>query len=298
MVDIVMVTYNHEKYIEEAIKSVLNQNVGFEYRLIIGDDASTDKTLSICKVYSKEYPQKIIVLESEYNMGIIKNYKRCFDFCTAEYICILEGDDYWISPLKLEKQLLLINSDSNIGLVHSNYIILNDAKQKYYYNPQRLIKFFLNNQGYIYDKLVGNNFISPLTVMFRRKFLSIIDYDFLISENLLTIDYFLFLIISLQAKIAYDNEIFGVYRIVQNSITNDRSFNKRVKFIETKKKILNYFIHDNPVKDFSIKKLKKMTNMQLLYTSILNRDFLHFCIYLKKFSFIGLFNLIRRQYYI
>src|SRR5256885_224442 len=95
---VLVTVYNHEKYIAEALDSILNQKVNFEFEIVIADDVSTDSTKSIIEKYAKEHPHRNIrILKSEKNLGITKNLQRGLQSCQGEYIAILEGDDYWIS---------------------------------------------------------------------------------------------------------------------------------------------------------------------------------------------------------
>src|SRR3954470_12466886 len=88
-----MVTYNHAPYIRSAIDSVVNQKTSFKYRLIIGDDKSTDGTSAICRELAEEHPGKIDLIVQEKNLGAhgngIDTYKRCFS-SGAKYVAILE----------------------------------------------------------------------------------------------------------------------------------------------------------------------------------------------------------------
>jgi len=102
-----MITYNHETYIREAIDSVLMQQVNFPYEIVIGEDHSTDATRTIVRDYQRRHPDKIRLRLSRENL-----YSRKLDpgtathcACRGKYIALLEGDDYWTDPLKLQKQV-------------------------------------------------------------------------------------------------------------------------------------------------------------------------------------------------
>ena len=104
-VSVWMITYNHEKFIAQAIESVLMQQTNFDYELVIGEDCSTDGTRAIVEDYQQRYPDKIRALLHEKNIGAYENFARTFAACRGEYIAMLEGDDYWTDPLKLQKQV-------------------------------------------------------------------------------------------------------------------------------------------------------------------------------------------------
>jgi len=100
-----MITYNQEKFVAQAIKSVMMQKTNFDFELIIGDDKSTDATTNIINDFVKRYPKKIKLLPSENNIGPIKNFLKTLQSCRGQYIAILEGDDYWLSKNKIQNQV-------------------------------------------------------------------------------------------------------------------------------------------------------------------------------------------------
>lgn len=119
VVSIIIITYNHQEYIEEAINGVLNQKVSFNIEILIHDDASTDNTIKIINQFKVKYPHLITLIKQEENQ-YSKNRKP-WEFvyykAKGKYIALCEGDDYWISPLKIEKQVQIINKDPKISMV-------------------------------------------------------------------------------------------------------------------------------------------------------------------------------------
>ncbi|MEN9395309.1 MAG: hypothetical protein RL362_1530 [Bacteroidota bacterium] len=129
-----MVTYNHENYVEQAILSVVQQKVNFKIQLFIGEDKSTDGTLEICKRLQSEYPNIIQVLTAPSNIGVYANASNVFEACInsgAKYIALLEGDDYWSNPNKLQSQVDILESDDNIaGSYHNTEFLYKDGERK------------------------------------------------------------------------------------------------------------------------------------------------------------------------
>ena len=119
-VSICCVTYNHEKYIEQALKSFLEQKVDFKYEILIHDDASTDKTADIIRKYEKLFPdiiKPIYQSVNQYSIGITNVTQRYnFPRAKGKYIAICEGDDYWTDKHKLQRQVAILESDPNISL--------------------------------------------------------------------------------------------------------------------------------------------------------------------------------------
>ena len=121
MVSISMLTFNHERYIERAIVSVLEQETTFPYQLIIGEDCSTDSTREIVLKYAHMYPDKIVAILHNENGGIENNVLSVRKFLRGKYIAILEGDDFWCDKLKLQKQVnFLENRTDFVAVCHKH----------------------------------------------------------------------------------------------------------------------------------------------------------------------------------
>ena len=126
-----MPTYNVDKYIGEAIESVLKQKTNFEYKIYIADDCSTDDTLKIVSEYIEKYPSKIKVFKSEVNSGLLSNTNRVYDFLECEYVVNLDGDDYWIDENSLQSQVNYLDSHPNCFLCAGNtqYLVNGEAEK-------------------------------------------------------------------------------------------------------------------------------------------------------------------------
>jgi glycosyltransferase involved in cell wall biosynthesis len=130
-----MVTYNHEAYVVEAIESVLMQQTHFDFKLYIGDDCSKDNTRKIIQAYQEKYPHKIELLLHEKNLGASPNgifmYQHCIQ-TGAKYIALCEGDDYWISKEKLQKQVEFFDANPDAVLCGCrSYVIKEPRKTPY-----------------------------------------------------------------------------------------------------------------------------------------------------------------------
>lgn len=105
-ISVSLVTFNHQKYIEQAIESILMQKVNFDYEIILGEDFSSDTTRDIVIKYQKKYPDKIRLILPEQNLGCSgqKIFVQTLEACQGEYIALLDGDDYWTDPEKLQNK--------------------------------------------------------------------------------------------------------------------------------------------------------------------------------------------------
>ena len=134
-VSIVMPTYGHEKYIEHAIQSVLMQKVNFEYELLIGEDCSPDNTKLIVQRYEKMYPDIIKAFyrnPNTYTHPEVYEYGNSADLklkALGDFIITLEGDDFWINPDKLQKQVeFLERNPEYIAVAHRCNVVDEDEK--------------------------------------------------------------------------------------------------------------------------------------------------------------------------
>ena len=136
VVSICCLTYNHEKYIEEAIRGFLNQETDFPFEIIIHDDASTDRTQEIIRKFSNAYPKiiKTILQEvNQYSQGIDPGFEIMLPSAKGQYVALCEGDDYWCSSNKLKKQHEALN-ETNLNVAFNLSIILDDRTKKFKLN--------------------------------------------------------------------------------------------------------------------------------------------------------------------
>lgn len=286
-IDVVMVTYNQEKFIAKAIESVIFQEKWEECKLIIGDDCSTDDTLRICKEYALKFPENIILIESDINRGLINNYLNCFNYCKSNYIAILEGDDYWTDKFKLNKQKEILENDIQIGLVHTSYETLNDVTNTLIPIKDKVFAKLSKFQGYIYDDIVNQNFICSVTVVFRREILDEIDFKIFEDNNCNTVDLIIYLQCAINYKIAFLPDVTSVYRVSPHSVSNNINFKKIQKFSDTKIFIKNYFLKRYNPNSISFLLIYKKANVFLFYKALTGKDLINSFKYLKKLSISG-----------
>src|ERR1039457_6833113 len=131
VVSVIMMTYNHEPYIAQAIEGVVMQQCKFSIELLIGEDCSTDRTRNICLEYQRRHPQLIRLVTSETNVGMHKNMFRIYCRSKGRYIAICEGDDYWCHECKLEKQVTFLETNPDHTLcIHNAQVIYQYADTK------------------------------------------------------------------------------------------------------------------------------------------------------------------------
>lgn len=119
-ISICMITYNHETFIAQALESILKQKGTFSYEIVIGEDCSTDSTRNILEAYKKQYPQIIKLLLHDTNIGMMENFIQTLQACSGKYIAILEGDDYWADPEKLQKQINFLDNNPEYVITYTS----------------------------------------------------------------------------------------------------------------------------------------------------------------------------------
>lgn len=119
VVSVVLIVYNHEKYLRQAIDSILMQEADFKYEIVVGDDVSTDNSRAIILEYKEKYPELFVLNFQKINVGGTKNiYDACMQ-ASGQYLAFLEGDDYWIDNKKLQKTVDFLEGNSEyIGVSH------------------------------------------------------------------------------------------------------------------------------------------------------------------------------------
>ncbi len=215
LVDIPMCAYKHEKYIEEAILGVLNQQTAFKYRLIIGEDCSPDGTRAIIEKYLAKFPDKMKVFFHEKNLGAHANSRILFNACTSKYIALCDGDDYWTDPLKLQKQIDFMEGHPDFSICFHNVKLLYSDGSKVTEDSgagQKEVSTF--------EDLTFGNFINTASCVFRNTITQNLPEWF---DHISVGDWTLHFLNAQFGKIYHINETMAVYRINPGSTWANQS---------------------------------------------------------------------------
>jgi len=248
VVSISCTTYNHEKYIKDTIEGFLKQKTTFPVEINIHDDASTDNTANIIREYEEKYPQLLInpiyQSENQYSKkdGTIRRIQH--GRAKGKYYATCEGDDYWTDPLKLQKQVELMEENENIGFVHTGYKIKNSINDETYNH----IKDIKNP---VEDYMITGD-MRTLTVLYRSKFLNDIKSVFN-NPRIKKAPYGdrpTFLTIASKSGVGYIPDVTGVYRRYPGpSATRNTDivgkYKKIIKNLEVNKELLKILSIEN-----------------------------------------------------
>ena len=163
IVSVHMITYNHAPYIAQAIQGILQQKTNFPFELVIGEDCSNDETREIVFEYQLKYPRVIRVITSDKNIGMIMNWCQIMKECRGKYIALCEGDDYWTSPYKLQKQVDFLDSHTECSACFHNVNV------EFENNPERNHIFHNTNMKDVFTlfDIVSGHFIPTCSTIFR-----------------------------------------------------------------------------------------------------------------------------------
>jgi glycosyltransferase involved in cell wall biosynthesis len=167
LVSVAMITYNHLPYLEKAVEGVLSQRTNFPVQLVIGEDCSPDGTRELAFKLAQKYPEQILLITSEKNVGAHKNFTRVERACVGKYMAFCEGDDYWHDPTKLQKQVDFLEARPTYSMVHSHchrYIV---ATQQLLTN-NLTVPTGLDDANAYEDLLMGRRNPLTVTVLARR----------------------------------------------------------------------------------------------------------------------------------
>jgi len=138
LVSVRLQTYNHAAFIKDAIESILMQQTTFPFEVVIGDDFSSDGTTEICMEYASKYPNRIKLLQrargDAYDLerqkkGRLYNFANTVANCTGKYVALLDGDDLWGDPEKLQIQVAFLEANPDFVLCHYDAKIIDEHNQ-------------------------------------------------------------------------------------------------------------------------------------------------------------------------
>lgn len=209
MVSILCITYNHEKYIKQALDGFVNQKTDFKFEVIIHDDASTDSTADIIKEYEKKYPdiiKPIYQSENQYSKGLKITKDILIPLIKGKYVAICEGDDYWCDDNKLQKQVdFLENNKEYSACVHA-YKLFDMVTKKF------IDKHSFEYTGEVTASQVilgdGHLFATNSVVCRSEVFCQYPPFRCLSPVG----DYPMMILLSFSGKIFYFDDIMSVYR--------------------------------------------------------------------------------------
>ena len=232
LVSVIITSYNHEKYIRQAIEGCLAQKTSFDYDIIIHDDASTDQTANIIREYTKAFPEKIIPIlqnENQWSKGVNKFSDFILPTSKGKYLARCEGDDYWIDPKKLEKQVSVMEKDPDIIMCFTATLreFVRNNRKKIPWRYYRLSRYVPTKHAI----LRGGEMSDLVSTMIRKEIYQDIPEWY---HQFPAGDVALNLLAATRGKIFYLDEITAVYR----AGVNDSATRKKLEDPQRQKQVI------------------------------------------------------------
>ena len=223
--NVLLVTYNHSKFIKQTLDTVLFQRTDFEFNVIIADDSSTDNTVEIIREYEKKTDIPFVFLDSINNLGITKNYQRAFESCDGEYIAVIEGDDIWTNPGRLQKHVDFLENHLECVMSFNRYIVSDFEKSSFTIQPVwRANEEFqlVTSRDLAKDNFIGNF----STCVYRTSEIRRLPKELFEMKSY---DWITNIVLGKNGMIGYLSEIMNMYRIHANGTWSSKSRESNLK---------------------------------------------------------------------
>lgn len=213
-VSIVTTTHNQEAYVRQAFDSFVAQQTDFAVEVVVADDASTDSTPDIIREYTTAYPHLFRPIFRPENLGLNLNLTGAMSAARGEYIALCEGDDYWIDPNKLSKQVTFLDTHPQAAVCfHPVRVVWDDGYAKDSTFPPIRVRGNLSLEA-----LILINFIQTNSAMYRR----LERYDD-IPADVMPLDWYLHVRHAAQGDIAMLPDTMAVYRRHAQGMWHDQA---------------------------------------------------------------------------
>jgi glycosyltransferase involved in cell wall biosynthesis len=219
MVSVAVITYNHEQFIAQAIESVLMQQMAFVVELVIGEDCSTDGTRRIVQAYARKYPNVIHVLLHKKNVGMARNYEAVSQACRGKYIAWLEGDDYWRTPQKLQKQVALMEANPHYSMCGTKTQFVITSSNGVEKDAGVLEPALLKPEYDLPDFLTGYS-MHTSSMLLRRE---LVEFPEWLNDLVMLRDACVFALYAEKGPVGYLSDVVSCYRVHPGGIWTTKS---------------------------------------------------------------------------
>lgn len=262
LISVIVISYNQEKFIAECLQGILAQRGNFRVELVISDDASQDSTKEIIQSYIKSFGELVTVkiISPDHNVGMTKNLQRGLAACTGDFIAVCEGDDYWLNPWKLQKQVRFLQDNPNYAICFNRiYMYFQNTEEFLVYEPN--IKFGENafdTRDLVKEYFIGNLSCCMYSAKHKEQIRTDL-FDLYIGDWMFNIYYSQF------GRIGCVEEFMSVYRKHDDSCWSAgdpyKNATKLYGYITTYNRYLNYEFNEEFSEIQRLLKLSVATNV-------------------------------------
>lgn len=271
-VSVCMITYGHEKFILQAIEGVLMQECDFEVELIIANDCSPDKTDLVVQNVLKNHPRRSWVKYFNYaqNKGIMSNLFFALEQCSGTYVAMCEGDDYWITKDKLQKQVDILEKNKEVGLVYSNTKQFIEKTGQFIESPAR----FVQSEEEVIPEMLKSKFVEFASTVFRKtildKVIKILRKEL---EGKVIGDTRIILETVYRSRLYHLNETTAVYRILEGSASHPKEIGKYIFALKDTYFCRKSFVERNNLNRIWLSDSICNTNRGLINTAFVSKKY-------------------------
>ena len=225
-------TYNHEKYIEDALKGFVMQKTDFPFLAVVIDDCSTDGTADIVRRYEAQYPDIIKGIYLPHNFRSRGEDKRPYYqeyIDKATYWAECEGDDYWTDPLKLQKQVDILEADETLMACCTDCSVVDNHSALLKEKRGGVVKGDIQGRYNLRDFFRDNHQYPTLSVVYRCTHTQEVRQKHAHTINAFLGDWTLWICLLIYGDMYFLNEVTCAYRINPTSLTHTVSRVARAK---------------------------------------------------------------------
>ena len=252
LLSVLVLSYQHANFISACLDSILAQEVNFPMEIVVGDDASSDGTREILEKYQEQHPEMIKLRLEEQNQGVFLNVSRTWQTCKGKFIALVEGDDAWNNPEKLQFQVdFLIEHAEYAGCFHDveikHWELGEEASVGQYLSKYRYYSQFNTYSPDIHPwDLIQRKLIPTASLVLRK---STLPYSW---DEWPQVSYSLGELLKLMAirgsKFRYFNAPWAIHNNHSGGITKK---NAHRKFIDSILKVFEFLLEDEIYKNYS-----------------------------------------------
>jgi glycosyltransferase involved in cell wall biosynthesis len=200
-----LLTYNHGPFIEQAVRSALAQQTRFDYEVVVGDDASDDGTADTVRRLHAEYPGRVRPLLRARNVGMHRNFIETYRACAGEYVAYLDGDDYWTSPDKLQRQVEFLDAHPGHSFCFHDVRTCSADPAA----PAETWPGLADRTTFTIEELILDNFVPSCSIVARNR---LIEQFPGWVEEIIPLDWVFSLLNARHGPVGYLPETMAVYR--------------------------------------------------------------------------------------
>lgn len=244
MVSVICTVYNHERYIRQCLDSLVTQETSFGYEVLVHDDASRDNSAEIIREYAQKFQSVVIPVfqkENQYSKGI-NPIHILLNKARGKYVAVCEGDDFWVSQDKLEKQVDFMEGHSEYSLcVHAAYYAREDGTL----DPSKKFKAYDTEKTVSTEEILSGWKFATNSILYRREARK--DLEIPYQQKCSSGDFATLVYLALQGKVYYMADVMSAYRVESIGSLNwtwkknpDKYIQSRIEFANMLRRIDAY----------------------------------------------------------